>query len=81
MKVSNIYLVIIQVFSDVKFKSSIIHGSSHFFNIIQLVRENCTENERAVAFKTLQDNAFWAHPENVLLAMCGKYIIRFETDL
>ena len=61
------------MYSSIKYKSSIIDGAKHLFNEIELVRTICTTEEKKVAFKVIQDNAYFAHPENVILAMCGKF--------
>lgn len=74
------FVNVTQVFSDVKYKSSIVSGARHFFSLVQLVQTHCTAAEKKVAFKTLQDNAFFAHPENVLLAMCGKFQVKLPTS-
>lgn len=55
----------------IKLKNTIVDGPKHLFEEIQLIREHCTEEEKERAFKTIQDNAFFAHPENIIVAMCG----------
>jgi hypothetical protein len=59
------------MYSAIKYKSSVTEGAKHLFNEIELVRTICNADERDVAFKVIQDNAFFAHPENIILAMCG----------
>lgn len=60
------------MFSAIKYRNTIVDGAKHLFNEIQLVKEFCTEDEKKVAFKTIQDNAWFANPENIILAMCGE---------
>ena len=62
-----------QVFSLVKHKNTIIDGAKILFEEVRLVREVCTEEERRVAEKVIQNNAYFAHPENIIIAMCGKF--------
>ncbi len=59
------------MFSVIKYKNTIIDGAKHLFDEIKLVREHCNTDEQAVAFKTIQNNAYFAHPENIIIAMCG----------
>ena len=60
------------MFSDIKFENTVTHGAKHLFNLISLIRENATAGEKKTAFKTIQDNAFFAHPENIIVAMIGE---------
>ena len=59
------------MFSAIKYRNTIVDGARHLFDEIQLVKKFCSEDEKTVAFKTIQDNAWFAHPENILVAMCG----------
>lgn len=61
------------MYSAIKYKNTIVDGAKHLFEEIQLVKKHCTEDEKKAAFKTIQDNAWFAHPENIIVAMCGKF--------
>ena len=50
-------------------------GPKHIYREIQLVNLHCTDDEKSVALKTIQDNAWLAHPENIILAMCGMFYL------
>jgi hypothetical protein len=60
------------MFSAIKYRNTIVDGARHIYDEIQLVKEVFTEDETKVAFKTIQDNAWFAHPENIIVAMCGE---------
>ena len=60
------------MFFTIKYKNSVVEGARLLFEEIELVREHCTADERNVAFRSIQNNAWFAHPENVILSMCGK---------
>lgn len=55
-------------FFDIKHKSSVLHASIHLANIIKS-SQFLPKNYRTVVNNTIQRNGFYAHPENVLLAM------------
>ena len=61
------------MFIKIKYQSTIVYGAKHIYEEIKLVRDHCTEDERKVVFKTIQDNAWFANPENVIVAMCGRF--------
>ncbi|XP_063693346.1 uncharacterized protein LOC134825134 [Bolinopsis microptera] len=63
--------VYFKMYSAVKYKNTIIDGAKHLFDEIQLVKTFCTVDERKVANKCIQNNAWFAHPENIMIAMCG----------
>ena len=60
------------MFSVIKYHNTIVDGPRHLFDVIKLVKQFCTEDERKVAFKTIQDNAWFTNPDNIFLAMCGE---------
>ena len=60
------------MFVTIKHQNRLTDGPRLLHWEIQLVNENCSEDERKVALKTIQDNAWFAHPENIIVAMCGK---------
>ena len=62
-----------QVFTRIKYLSSIQWGAVHFFDLLKRARDYCTEDEFAAVAKTLQINSFFAHPENIILSMCCKF--------
>jgi hypothetical protein len=43
-------------------------GATNFFRMIELSRD-LVAGSRATVERVLQDNSYWAHPENVLIAM------------
>jgi len=47
-----------------------IHGAKNTFRAIQLMR-NLNKQEKIIAKKAVQRNAFFAHPDQVLLSMCA----------
>lgn len=56
---------------QIKFRNKITDGSKHFYNVVERVTKFPKKNVRDIALKVLQRNAFFAHHENVLLAMLG----------
>ena len=57
-----------------KFKSCphIQSGAENFFFLLQLSRsEVLSEIDQTITQNVLQDNAYWAHPENILISMLG----------
>ena len=52
------------MFSVIKYHNTIVDGPRHLFDVIQLVKQFCTEDERKVAFKTIQDNAWFTNPDS-----------------
>ena len=40
-------------------------GALHFFYMLELSRDLCSKAQE-VAHKVLQDNSYWAHPENIV---------------
>ena len=59
------------MYSAIKYKNTIVDGAKHLYDEIVLVRTLCTEDERKVANKSIQDNAWFAHPENIIIATCA----------
>ena len=46
-------------------------GSKNFFNILQRHLSFSNQNVKDISIKVLQHNAFFAHPENVIVSMLG----------
>lgn len=72
LKLLTKYVVTVYTFVwfNIKAKPSCRYGSIHLFNLIKASRflpEEC----RTIIEKTLQRNAFYAHPENIILATLG----------
>ena len=59
------------VFLAIKHKNRVQQAPYHLVQEISLVREHCTEEEKMVVHKAIQDNGFMAHHESVLLALLG----------
>ena len=58
----------------IKMKPDVIHGSSHLLEEIKnLDNVGLTRLERAKVEHHIQINGYFAHPENVLLSMLGKF--------
>ena len=76
MQFSDIFYFI-QVFSDVKYKEGIHWGPIHFFNMMELIKHHCNEDEQETAFASLQENSHIVTPENILLAMAGESNLYF----
>lgn len=64
---------IIQVYAPLWFRiksnSNITDGPKHVFFMIKLIRENMPKKLWNLLFDVIQNNAYFAHPENVLLSM------------
>ena len=56
---------------EIKRKHTIVDGAKNFFNIVNRVTKLPNAQIRTVALNVLQRNAYFAHPENVLLGMLG----------
>ena len=63
--IMNVY---IPVWFSVKKHNNFTEGARHFFKLLNFSR-NLTKRIRDVVNKVLQRNAFFAHPENILIAM------------
>ena len=57
-------------FFTVKEHSHCQQGALNLFNMIKLSRDLLTASRTTVE-RVLQDNSYWAHPENILIAMLG----------
>ena len=55
----------------IKKHSQIIHGAKNFFNLVHHIQQFSNSKIRSTVLKVVQRNAFFAHPENVLLGMLG----------
>lgn len=53
---------------DIKMKSTIANGPIHMFNMIRRSSYLC-QNLKDIVYKAIQRNAFFLHPENLLVAM------------
>ena len=53
-----------------KFYPHIQSGARNFFFVMELTHD-LEKVDKAIAQKVLQDNSYWAHPENILVAMLG----------
>ena len=56
---------------DIKQKNYITHGSRHFFNLVKRNLEFAFDEIVPIVKKVINNNSYFAHPENVLLAMLG----------
>ena len=56
---------------ETKKPNQIIHGAKNFFNLVHRIQQFPHSEIRSIASKVVQRNAFFAHPENVLLGMLG----------
>ena len=66
--VNYIMAVYAPVWFSIKKQPSAIHGAQHLFALITKSR-SMTEEHRTIVEKVIQNNAYFAHPENLLLAM------------
>ena len=57
-------------FFNVKQNSHCRQGAINLFRMMELSRDLVTGSKRTVE-RVLQDNSYWAHPENILIAMLG----------
>ena len=53
---------------NIKKNSHCQSGAKNFFNIIELSKD-LSPGSRETVERVLQDNAYWAHPENIVIAM------------
>ena len=53
----------------IKNNSHVTNGSRLFFEMVLLAKAILSANDFKIVKKVLQDNPFWAHPENILLSM------------
>ena len=56
---------------EIKHYSKLAHGSKNFFNLFQRIAIFSNQKVVETALKVLQNNKFFAHPENILLGMLG----------
>ena len=63
---------------NIKYKSSVIYGPVNLFKEISLIKEHVSsKRDRNLLLDVLQNNAYFAHPHNMLIAKLGDEI--FET--
>ena len=55
---------------EIKQQWSCTHGSKHYLNQIKRI-EKLPEEIKKICWPVLKRNAYWAHSENVLVAMLG----------
>ena len=60
----------IPTYFNVKQNSDCQQGAINLFKMMELSRDLVTGSKRTVE-RVLQDNSYWAHPENILIAMLG----------
>ena len=66
-----------QTYVQIKLRNSISFGATHLLFELRCVRMHCTTNEQQILFDVLQNNAYFAHPEAVLLSMLGNFISEY----
>ena len=66
--ISLLLMLYIPNYFHIKKNSHCQEGAKNFFNIIELSKDLCTGSRETVE-RVLQDNAYWAHPENILISM------------
>ena len=64
-----------------KYKDGLHYGAVHLYSLVEHLRTYCNEEEQEVAFASIQESPYLAHPENVLLAMCGRFRNRSFVNL
>ena len=67
--VNYIVMVYAPMWFSIRYKSSRTEGARHLFSFIRLCDENLNSNEQKIVCKVIQNNAYFAHHENVLLTM------------
>ena len=63
--------VYIPNFFEVEAKSSITDGPRNLFSKLRRITQFRDKQVRDIALKVLQHNAFFAHPESIIIAMPG----------
>ena len=61
---------------EIKQQNTITDGSRNLFKMIERVRRFPHKQVSAVAQKAIQNNAYFSHPENILVAMLGDTNVR-----
>ena len=56
---------------EIKCKNKITDGSRNLFIIVKRIKSVPDEKVAEIALSVIQNNAFFAHPENILLSMLG----------
>ena len=55
-------------------KPTVADGSNHLFMEVMALDEVCfTRLERGEVEKSIETNGYYAHPENLILAILGKF--------
>ena len=57
-------------FFNIKNNSHCQEGAKNFFQVMELSKDLAVGSRETVE-RVLQDNAYWAHPENIVIAMLG----------
>ena len=63
----------------IKMNPSFINGSRHLFKAITLIR-NCSERVQNIVKPVIQQNAFFAHPESILLSLINDPSVKIKRD-
>ena len=63
--------VYFQTWFEIKHYSKLTCGSKNFFNLFQRIISFPNQKVGEIGLKVLQNNGFFAHPENILLGMLG----------
>ena len=56
-------------------------GAKHLYNQIKYTKEHCNKEEQKIVFYTIQNNAYFAHPEHTIIAMLGKFTINTQRNV
>ena len=63
----------LQVICQIKMKPTMADGASHLLTEVMALDEVCfTRLERGEVQKTIEINGYFAHPENLIIAMLGQ---------
>ena len=66
---------------DIKLHSQVSDGSKNFFRMLQRIKRFPNQQIREESLRVLQRNRFFAHPENILLAMlCDSDVHRIDVN-
>jgi hypothetical protein len=62
------------VFANIKLRHRLTDAPVHIYDQIRLTRENCQPEEEKIIRQSIQQNAYMAHPESIILAMLGRLL-------
>jgi len=57
---------------NIKKQNRITYGAKHFFKLIERLRQFPTYKVRDISIKVVQQNAYFAHSEKVILGMLAE---------